>query len=208
MGITKKLGGLGLFLFIIITVAILILNSGCTSKSEITPNETAVSVPTPTITTKPTAIPTLEIPKVAKLKIMSVTTEPATIGGIPVIMKVKNIGDATAKDVYAGAINMRHDNPTSFQNYPDQKALIYQSVQDVLINSSSNIDTGFVYSTNTSKFSVLNVYSKLDNKYYIGDILPDETKTAEFTKSIGFNPDVEFYVNMAWIDDTKEFTIY
>jgi ABC-type Fe3+-hydroxamate transport system substrate-binding protein len=143
MGITKNFDKLGVCVLIIIAIAI--LSSGCTSKSEITLNETSVRVPVPTITPAHTAAPTPEMPKVVKLKIMSVTTEPATLGGIKVIMKVKNIGDATAKDVYAGGINMQHYNPISFQNYPDKDALIYRSVQDVLINNSSYIDTGFVY---------------------------------------------------------------
>ncbi len=307
MIIKNNLDKLGVFVLIIIALAI--LSSGCTSKSEITTNKTAVNLPVSTITSTPTANHTTEIPKVAKLKIMSVTTEPATLGGITVIIKVKNIGDSVAKDVYAGGIkilksqNYWNSIPLSWEKYPAKEVLINQSVHDVLINGSSRIDTGFVftstlfqwnnidngnlrhsvaslgidwvmetkiekidngntikltngtknlllkinnektkinididdgriyessidefivnnengnlnvyYTTNTSRFNGLIVSGTLDAKDYIGDILPNETKTAQFTMTLdpeySSRPDLFTYIKTAWIDETKEFTIY
>lgn len=309
MGIKKKLGKLSVFLLMIIAVAILV--TGCLNQSENTPNETAVGAPAPTITPMLTAMLTPDMSKVAKLKIMSVTSEPATLGGIPIIMKVKNIGDAVAKDVYAGGINIqRSQTPlksvgavwwtglasSSWEKYPSQLRLINQSIQNVLISGSSSIDTGFVYTPflfswnkipgsdnerlrvfiqnfdidweggikiekiengntirltngtrnlslriNNEKTKItiefddgrtdelivknengnLNVYytsntlmsgglivtGTLSSKDYLGDILPDETKTAQFTAPIN-DASENSLIKVAWIDETKEFTLY
>jgi len=294
MGITKNLGKLGVFVLIIITLAI--LAAGCINKSETAQQEIEVSAPEPTITSTPTPTLTPEIPKVAKLKIMSVTTEPATLGGIPIIVKVKNIGDYIAKDVYAGGIKINYIG--SWDKYPQKEELINQTVHNVLINGSSSIDTGFVYNaymfawnefmrnsierqkfqasmkeyfgfdwlvgakeekinngstirltkgnrnlsltidndktkinleiddgsmdelivikkngvyytTNTSRFGGLMVYGTLSTKDYLGDILPDETKTAYFTAPIDdLSKSGNYYLKVAWIDGTKEYTIY
>jgi hypothetical protein len=294
-------------IFVLVMIALAVFSSGCTSKSEIT-NTPATTSAVPTVVPTITPAPTPETPKTAQLKIMSVTTGPATLGGIPLTIKVKNIGNATAKDVYAGIINIQHSPPSSwdidmqyspqlsFDNYPQKMALINQSVHDVLINgsSSANIDftytsmlfdwnkipgthneklrkalaknfgidwvnagkiekidggktiivttgtnnlslslddemtsakikiddgrtdeftlldkngeLGVYYTTNTRRFGGLIVTGTLGTKDYLGDILPDETKTAQITAEI-LDKDTT-YLKVAWMDNTKEFTLY
>lgn len=149
-----------------------------------------------------TLISTPETPKAPKLKIMSVTVGQATILQIPLTIKVKNVGDAVAKDVYAGIVRTSNTAPVAYENYPDKNILLNQSIHEALINGSSRIDTGFVY----KNFVDLKIYSELTNKDYIGDISPGEIKTAQITQSVR-----DVYgdmVKVAWTDDKKEYTIY
>ncbi len=65
-----------------------------------------------------------------------------------------------------------------------------------------------VYYMNTSGVGGLIVSGTLVTHDHIGDILPDETKTTQFTVSIDevSNSD-EKDIKVAWIDATKEFAI-
>lgn len=156
--------------------------------------------PAPTINSIP------ETPNAPKLKIMSVTVGQATIYQVPITIKVKNIGDAVAKDVYAGIVRTSYSPPVSYENYPDKSSLLNQSIHEALMNGSSRIDTGFLYRENDRIFNDLIISSYLTNKDYIGDISPGEIKIAQITQSVG-----EVYnimVKVAWTDDKKEYTIY
>ena len=209
----------------IVLIAILaaVLITGCvdTQKQETIPNTTVIPTPPPVITptVPPTQIPITETPGAPKLKIMSVTTGQATLGGIPVIMKVKNVGDAIAKDVYAGAIDISYFPPTIIDKYPDRNTLINESIYQALLNGSYQIDTGFVYTEGNSKFSNLTVVSTIASKDYIGEISPGDIKTAQFTLIVSTDKSIagqiasgpnsnHIYAKVAWTDDKKEYTTW
>jgi hypothetical protein len=200
-------------LMVLIALIASVIGSGCVQP----PKETAVTpIPTADIispTSSPIINSTQETPeaqKIPKLKIMSVNTGQATLDGIPVIIKVKNIGDGIAKDVYAGGIMMYHSPPISYDNYPDKDTLLNQVVQDVLMNGSSHIDTGFLYTENDRKFTDLIISSTLENKDYIGDISPGEIKTSQFIWVVdaGYSAGVNSYLKVVWTDDKKEYAFY
>ncbi len=202
-----------------------VIISGCVQapKQDVNPSTTVVPTSYPTITptsnTTPTPTPTLEIPKVAKLKIMSVTTGQATIDGIPVIIKVKNIGDSIAKDVYAGVIDVENVRTGYTDSDPNESILLNKSIDETLKNGSSDIYLRFVHGGTEVIFRIK---SELSTKDYIGDVSPDETKSVQFiyplqnwnyrtiykvfleTKGGGY----QSMIKVAWTDDMKEYTVY
>ena len=204
---------------IVLIVIISALIAGCVQAPNQEVTSTVTVTPTLTPTPAPTTILTPEIPKAPKLKIMSITTGQATRDGIPVIFKVKNIGNGAAKDVYVGVINVANVR-TGYANYdPNESILLNKSINETLNNGSSDSYIKFIRNEGAVIFRIK---SDLSTKDYIGDISTDETKSTQviyplqnwnyrtiykvFLEAEGGG--YQSMVKVAWTDDKKEYAIY
>lgn len=185
---------------LIILIAIIsVFITGCVQapKQEVTPTATVTPTPAPT----------------PKLKIMSVTTDPGTLGGIPVIIKVKNIGDAVAKDVYVAGIKVFFIPENG--NFTNRTDLINDVVRLTITlpagKTNSFIDTGIPNPDYDGVIGWANLTAGADipdSKDYLGDILPGEVKEGRITQILSSTVGHYIYVKVAWTDDKKEYAIY
>lgn len=155
-----------------------------------------------------------------KLKIMSVTAGQATLVQIPMTIKIKNIGDAIAKDVYVGGINVCFLPKTG--NFTNRSGLIEEGISHVLTSGRKSyiIDTGipnpdyngnpynltypdFVNPTNLSVGT-----DTPESTDYLGEISPGEVKEGHTTVIASSAYGGCIYNKVAWTDDKKEITIY
>ena len=181
----KKIG-------IIVILIISLMCLGCTeSNSDIdNTNETLTNATNINITpiTKP------------ELKIMSVTI----VSGVANI-KVKNVGNATAKDVYVGIVGIADTSYLSWAK-PDHGPYLHDLAYEAMLHGSHTIESD-IYSCPPQKDSdLVLINSELIHKEYIGNLKPGEMATSEF--GILFSYSYDEYIKMAWTSNYSEYTIY
>jgi len=184
---------------IVLIVIISTLIAGCVQA----PNQEVI----PTATVTPTPAPT------PKLKIMSVTLGQATILQVPMSMKVKNVGDAVAKDVYVAIIKVFFIPKNG--NFTNRTDLINDVVRLTITlpegKTNSFIDTGIPNPDYNGYSNWENLTAGADipeSKNYLGDILPGEVKEGRVTQTMSSTDGGCIYVKVAWTDDKKEYAIY
>ncbi|MCD4841957.1 MAG: hypothetical protein K8R08_08160 [Methanosarcinales archaeon] len=181
----KKIG-------IIVILIISLMFLGCTeSNSDIdNTNETLTNATNVNITpiTKP------------ELEIMSVTIVSENVN-----IKVKNVGNATAKDVYVGIVGISDTSYLSWAK-PDYDPYIYDLAYEAMLHGSHTIESNtFLYPPQKEKGGFVLINSKLIHKEYIGDLEPNEMVISEY--GILYS-DYDEYIKMAWTSNYSEYTIH
>jgi len=134
-----------------------------------------------------------------KLEIMSVTI----VSGVANI-KVKNVGNATAKDVYVGIVGIADTSYLSWAK-PDHGPYIHDLAYEAMLHGSHTIESDtYLYPPQKDSDLVL-INSELIHKEYIGNLKPDEMATSEFG-IFGYSYDE--YIKMAWTSNYSEYTFY
>ena len=134
-----------------------------------------------------------------ELKIMSVTMSQGTIN-----IKVKNTGNATAKDVYVGIIGVNYFPDYSWvTDYVVDLDLI-QVAYGTMMHEEYNLDTGFNTRPHLNTPENLTLHGKIIQKDYLGDISPGEIKTSKTGLILGYDN----YIKMAWTSNYSEYTLY
>lgn len=181
----KKIG----ILFILFTS---LMFSGCSESSNDidNSNETLTNANNVNITpiTKP------------ELKIMSVTIVSDVIN-----IKVKNVGNATAKDVYVGVVGIYDTSYLSWAK-PDHDPYLHELAYEAMLRGSHVIESDtYLYPTQKEKGGFALIKSEIVHKEYIGDLEPNEIVTSEY--GILYS-DYDEYIKMAWVEDYSEYTVY
>ncbi len=207
---TRIYGGIGLILI----AAFVVISGGCLSSPIINdPAPVPFSVtqePAVTITPVVTELVRIVTPEnniKLKIKIMSIDVQQATLVQIPIMLKIKNVGDVPAPDVYTGVVGI--STICVYNNYPGTEFLIRQGVTNLIVNGSPRLDTGIRFENSDSDIRCMHnatVESELLAKDYIGEILPGEIKTGQVT--IPTKNPYSVLVKIAWVDGTDIIDIY
>jgi hypothetical protein len=134
------------------------------------------------------------------LEIVSVRGEYNTLE-----IKVRNIGDETAKDVYAGTLSVYASNSISY-NYmqlDDYRRIMYKAVENGVNGQYYSYETDYKYK-DTSNLTVSYRFDAID---YIGDIEPGKFETG----SVAYHRDSarDDLLKISWMEGQEDnFAIY
>lgn len=204
---------------------------GCVESKSIPPEVTNQQTPIPTETNMAVIETTQRlnetINKIPELKIMSVSTSQQTQSAIPINIKVKNIGNATAKEVYAGVVGIAYspENPDLYKVYASNNTEeLKEFAHKVWLEGTAYKETGFYLTTKDTRIGNLTLTGKLIAQEYIGDINPDEIKTTNFDVPFGYKKIIDCpgnlgekcsvssvygaYIKLAWTNDMSIYTVY
>jgi len=135
-----------------------------------------------------------------ELKIMSVTI----VSGVANI-KVKNIGNATAKDVYVGIVGISDTSYLSWSK-PDYSPYIQDLAYEAMLHGSYIIESDTYLNPTLKDSDLVLINSELIHKEYIGNLKPGEMVTSEFGIFSGYSYDK--YIKMAWTSNYSDYTTY
>ena len=182
----KKIG-------IIFILIISLMFSGCTEPSNDIDNTNETLTNATNVNITPITKPELEI--------MSVTL----VSGVANI-KVKNVGNATAKDVYVGIVGISDTSYLSWAK-PDHGPYIYDLAYEAMLHGSHTIESDtYLYPPQKEDSGFVLISSKLIHKEYIGDLNPGEMAISKY--GISYSDPYDEYIKLAWISDYSEYVMY
>ena len=119
-------------------------------------------------------------------------------------IKVKNIGESTAKDVYAGAVQISYFPYDLAENYSELHNKKIEAINYAWNEGKYYFDTGIYKNQDNIRSSNLTISGVLENWDYIGDIEPSAMYQIDLPSS--YYPGFTYMV--AWTGDKKIHTIF
>ena len=203
---------------VVVLLLIAIVTAGCAEKSsnsnenttvsnETTPAdivETSVETNTTSVNTVATPVETnttLEtsdnIENVPELQIVSVTAEDNGIN-----IKVKNVGNASAENVYCGVLLYGGSNNIAMSEYMTLdilKEAVLQTVKGGVTGTTYDYDTGYQYKDTPN----LTISSRMIGINFLGNIEPGQTSSSSID-IVDYGTSRSEYLKVAWMADDEE----
>lgn len=203
---------------ILLLIILILLATGCVDQSAEIKEENSTNI----LAIEENDTTFSEVPKnnekigEPELKIMSVSAVKNSL-----VIKIKNIGNSTAKDVYCGVVGTW----TNWNFPPETGDYILQQIAhgsmmygETYYNAMTVRKDGPKYNfqylqyvvpedydnQNLTEFESIIIYGKIINKEYIGDIAPGEFKTSQMDVMFGYDD----YIKIVWTDDKEIYTVY
>lgn len=205
-----KLKKLSLFLILVLVLSA----AGCAEQTADEPpqetpsNETVETIEIPAENEEPANITADEVLKVPELQIVSIF-----LTGQGLDVKVKNIGNAVAYNVYFGTVSYGGSNSIAYSQYsqwiargsPD--AFRTPTVPALMGGMNGELylyDTGYQFNGNN-----LTIYTRLIGSNYIGDIEPGYTASTYLQRSFDSVRYEKELLKVAWqAGDEENFVMY